>query len=329
MAHESPASEWMLVQNPPSIPTLMLAIIVCRLRGTKLVIDWHNTGCSILALKLGGDHPLVKLAIRYEQFFANFADYHFTVTKAMHDMLLSNFGITRPVLTLYDRPAPIFQPLSQEQRIAFLTNNHLTANEAQDILEGKTKLIVSSTSWTPDEDFSVLLEALCTYSASAISDSPHLPELLVIITGKGPQQASYLARIAKLKRAQELEMVNIKPAWLSFDDYAALLGSADLGVSLHTSSSGIDLPMKVVDMFGTGLPVLGYGNFKAWPELVVEGVNGQGFSNAAQMSTSLKILFDPSNKDLETLRTGAMKESKRRWDSQWNPVAGKLFGLTT
>lgn len=54
-----------LYQNPPSIPTLLLAQLASFIRGSKLIIDWHNTAYSILALKLGNGHPLVKIARWY------------------------------------------------------------------------------------------------------------------------------------------------------------------------------------------------------------------------------------------------------------------------
>jgi beta-1,4-mannosyltransferase len=33
--------------------------------GSKVIIDWHNLGYSILALKLGQTHVLVNIAKRY------------------------------------------------------------------------------------------------------------------------------------------------------------------------------------------------------------------------------------------------------------------------
>lgn len=55
-------SEILLVQNPPSIPTLALAQLVSYISGAKLIIDWHNTGYSILAMRVGPKSPLVRVA---------------------------------------------------------------------------------------------------------------------------------------------------------------------------------------------------------------------------------------------------------------------------
>jgi beta-1,4-mannosyltransferase len=320
LEHEA---EQLVLQNPPSIPTLAIASIICFLRATHLIIDWHNFGFSILALKLGSSHRVVKFAKAFEFYWSRSASAHFTVTDAMARILKDDFGIQ--ALSLHDRPPRGFQPLSLQQRSSFLEKLPDTASYAKELLSGSRKLVVSATSWTPDEDFSLLLDALVAYSAQT-KVQRDLPKILAIITGKGPQKLHYLSRIAQLNQEDKLANVFITTAWLSMSDYASLLGAADLGISLHTSSSGVDLPMKVVDMFGTGLPVLGWSKFEAWPELVTEDVNGVGFGSAEELGNSLVELC-ADEKKLQRLRIGAMKECKRRWDDEWDPVAGKLLRL--
>ena len=341
LGYRTRPARWTLVQNPPSIPTLFVAGLVCFFRSSHLVIDWHNFGYSILALKLGDKHPLVVISRVYEWVFARFAYAHFCVTNAMSRVLACNYDssykITANIRPLHDRPTSHFQVLTKAHRYDFLDRladllaggddrkliDYLTL--VKDMYNRKCKLLVSATSWTPDEDFSILLEALVKYSELAGTSHPELPELLAVITGKGPQKREFVQQIEGLQKAGKLEFVTIETAFFSSSDYAKLLGAADLGVSLHTSSSGVDLPMKVVDMFGAGLPVVGWSNFEAWSELVHEGINGMGFSDPKGLLNILMQLFGTNGQLLRKLRDGAIQEGTTRWDDEWDTVAGSLF----
>lgn len=318
-------------QNPPSIPTLAVALVVSILRNTRLMIDWHNYGWTILAGTKGPTHPFVSISKAYECALGQAAPTaNITVTHAMRRELQGPpYNIESPIVTLHDRPATIFQPLSSPaEQEAFLATLAETKLFASSIVVGETRLIVSSTSWTPDEDFSLLLDALVSYAGS---DAPR-PPLLAIITGKGPLKAKYEAEIRALEKAGRLPHVRILTAWLSLSDYASLLRSADLGVCLHKSSSGVDLPMKVVDMFGSGLPVVAYAGYASFGELVKEGTNGCGFETAEELAGILARLLSTGRDgedELARLRRGAREESELRWDEEWDRVLGRIFGFTT
>lgn len=166
-------------------------------------------------------------------------------------------------------------------------------------------LVITSTSWTPDEDFSILLKALTLYehrargvnsSVAANSDGRRgrLPKLLMIVTGRGDLREHYMNEIDRLEREEHWEWVRCRSVWMSTQDYPTLLGkkdaislneryitdaagavvtgSADLGVSLHSSSSALDLPMKVVDMFGCGLPVCALDFAWCVPSFVIRSI---------------------------------------------------------
>lgn len=62
------------------------------------MIDWHNFGYSILALKLGDSHPLVRISALYERLYAKAAKHHFTVTHAMARVLEDSYGVNAQAL---------------------------------------------------------------------------------------------------------------------------------------------------------------------------------------------------------------------------------------
>ena len=161
---------------------------------------------------------------------------------------------------ILDRPVSTFQPCSIEEKHELFMklseiypevlgggdDGHSTAFTEVNEEDGSVRLkadrpaiLVSSTSWTPDEDFGILFEALSRYESHC--EIMPLPNLVCVITGRGPRKEYY----RELINDQHWHHIQVIMPWLEPQDYPLMLGSADLGVCLHTSSSGVDLPMKV------------------------------------------------------------------------------------
>lgn len=316
-------SDYLMMQNPPSIPILPLAVLY-RLTGCKLIIDWHNLGYTILQMKFDGSfwHPFVVVHYLVEYVFAKFATYNVTVTKAMKGFLVNSFGLNaKSIAVLYDRPAAQFQPLPETcDRARMLKTEPFIRDYIPDgfDVEKGDKIIVTSTSFTADEDIGVLLGALKIYENSYEKFDRTLPRIMCFITGKGPLKEKYLKQV----KSHEWNRCKIEFVWLTSEDYPKLLRLCDYGVSLHTSSSGLDLPMKILDMLGSGLPVIA-SNYPVLDELLQHNVNGLKFTDRRELHESL--IFAMKDPEIyETLKKSALIDAQNRWDSSWELAMKEL-----
>jgi beta-1,4-mannosyltransferase len=328
-----PPPDVLLVQNPPAVPTLLIAWLAVRARAAKLVIDWHNFGHSMLALSVGAGHPAVRFARWYERKLGTRADADLCVSRAMQAELAAGSGIASSVL--HDRPAESFTPIAPEARCSLL--RRLRGQIRFPTLDGpedeRPAILVSPTGWTADEDLSLLLAAVdrCEARIAALESSPErrpFPQLLVLVTGTGPLREQYEKKIERIVPRK----VHLRTLWLPPEDYVRLLGAADLGLCFHRSSSGLDLPMKVADMLGAGLPVcaLDYGPCLA--EQIRHGENGLLFRTSAELAELLCDLFAefPGNAArLAELRRNVLGAGGPRWQDAWAEVALPLFARLT
>jgi beta-1,4-mannosyltransferase len=309
-----------LVQNPPAFPTLAVSWFSLRAKGVRFVVDWHNLGYTLLQLRLGQWHPAVRLARWFERRDARRVDANLCVSRGLAAFLESRFGVTQAQV-LYDRPASTFAPIDRGDRERF--RQALLARLG--IRTNVVGFIVCPTSWTEDEDFDVVIEAVMRLEErvrgwEAGDSARRFPELVILVTGDGARRAEFERRFAGLPARR----IQLRARFLEPEDYPRVVGSADLGLCLHRSSSGLDIPMKIADLFGAGVPVcaLDYGACLA--ERVRHGDNGLLFSNGRQLADILFDLFEgfPSDqKALERLRTGARKLARPTWEEGWTREA--------
>lgn len=225
-----------LVQNPPAIPLLFLATLYCRTWQTnaKLVIDWHNVGYSMISL--GG--PVRAFARWYERFMAPWADAHLVVTTRMQAWLQDDLKLTQPCQVVHDSPPVMFRLRTLKEQHQVL-QQYLTpavaqgapansiwqvASEDETLLTeaydkgkrhrpraGRPAFIVTSTSYTPDEDIQILLDALEKVDAQICATADSSLRIVCAITGKGPLKQHYQEKISKMK----LNNVLILTLWVS------------------------------------------------------------------------------------------------------------------
>jgi len=315
-----PRPDLVLVQNPPAFPTFAVTWWSLRRRGVRFFVDWHNLGYTLLRLRLGHWHPAIRLARWLERRDARRVDANLCVSRGLAAFLESRFGVTNAHV-LYDRPASAFVPIERGDR-----ERHRQALFGRLGVHGGTVgFVVCPTSWTEDEDFDVIIDAVIRLEHrirgwEAASRDRRFPDLVVLVTGDGERRAEFERRFAGLPARR----IHLRARWLEPDDYPRVVGSADLGLCLHRSSSGLDIPMKIADLFGAGVPVLALDYGACLAERVRHGDNGLLFSTAEQLADIVFDLFEnypADQKRLERLRAGARKSSRPTWEEGWTREA--------
>ncbi|CAF0871537.1 unnamed protein product [Rotaria sordida] len=337
-----PKPDFICVQNPPSIPAILATLLIAKLRGARLIIDWHNYGYSMLALKHGFQHWIVHLCQRYEFFLGQLADINICVSNTF----AKDLGVHMiKASVLYDKPTNLFHiPTIEEKHQIFMKmntqysyqsfqgrSNNSTRFTKEDetnnivCLQDRPAILVSSTSWSEDENFALLFDALKKYGSSEMNN---LPSIVCIVTGKGPLKDQFIEQVER-ERDQYRHIEFCFP-WLDADDYPLLLGCADIGVSLHQSSSGFDLPMKVVDMFAVGVPACSV-QYDCIDELVKRDQNGIIFQDANDLCDRLQSLlhgFPNRCLKLNNLKSNlSTTRSKENWSKEWETVMKPLLHL--
>lgn len=320
------APDWILVQNPPAIPVLVIARRAARLRGARLMLDWHNLGYSLLELRIGASHALTRWAKRHELRQGASADWHICVSQAMADWLQARH--IEPVTVFHDQAGESFIAAAHAHRGTTLTAiEHDLPPELRMLLalpdSKRPGVLVSGSSWTSDEDHSLLLEGLRLCDRDFVSRAGN-PALLVLLTGKGPGKAAFELAVT----ASPLRNIRIATLWLAHDAYPRLLALADLGLSLHRSSSGLDIPMKVTDMLGAGIPVCALDYGPPLREILHPDKDAFLFRDARELADGLRSLFHPQGEprqSLRRMRDAVRGRASRSWNDAWATSILPLF----
>ena len=131
---------------------------------------------------------------------------------------------------------------------------------------------------------------------------------------------AFEARLAR----RSFSAIAVRTLWLEPGDYPVVIGMADLGLCLHQSSSGLDLPMKVADFRGASVPVAAFDYAPVLGEVLTNGREGMTFRDPGELANILVSVAtkaaDPASA-LNRSKAWLIENPAERWDTQWRAAA--------
>ena len=146
----------------------------------------------------------------------------------------------------------------------------------------------------------------------------------MILTGKGPLRETFEARAAR----RHFKSIVVRTLWLEPADYPVCVVMADLGLCLHQSSSGLDLPMKLADFRGPGVPAAAFDYSPVLGEVLTNGKEGVTFREPGELANLLVSVARRNAKPdgpLARSRTWLAANPSERWEDQWKATAGSIL----
>ena len=317
-----PRPDLVLVQNPPAFPTLIVTRWALARDGRPVRHRLAQPRVhAAAACGSGSWHPAVRLARWLERRDARQADANLCVSRGLAAFLKSQFGLLERAASCTtgrrrsSRPSSASNASSTARRSSRASASTRASSASSSARRAGRKTRTSTSSSTR-----CCASRIVFAGWEAADPSRRFPDLVILVTGDGARRTEFERRFAGLPARR----VHLRTRWLEPEDYPRVVGSADLGLCLHRSSSGLDIPMKVADLFGAGVPVcaLDYGATLA--ERVRHGDNGLLFSTAEQLADVLFDFFEAfpgDDQTFERLRVGARKSARMSWDEGWTREA--------
>lgn len=222
------------VNNMPD--TLILAALIPRLFGAKVILDIHDPMPNVFMSKygMGEDHPVVRMFIMQEKFSASLSHEVITANPMFKDLLFERGTPKEKILVINNIP---------NRNLFNRQNVKVEPRGTSD----KFTLIFPGTI-APRYGLDNAIQALPRLAKE-------IPNLELKIIGKHSQHAEEL--IALASRLNVTEYVNFVP-FMPTDQIPSEIAKADVGVytALPDPHMSIAMPGKVLEFATMGIPVV-------------------------------------------------------------------------